>query len=204
MIEARALTRLTLGPINLTVDDGECVSVMGRSGAGKSILLRMLADLDPHGGEALLDGVRCTSMAASAWRAMVTYVPAESGWWAERVGDHFTANDPAKNRQPAMNLLPAMGFPENAFEWPISRLSTGERQRLAVLRALQSTTRVLLMDEPTSGLDAASIGLVEALLRDRLASGMSIVLVTHDPEQAMRMACRRFEVREGQLVGDVR
>jgi ABC-type iron transport system FetAB ATPase subunit len=197
MIEARGLKRLKLGPIDLKIDDGECLSVVGRSGSGKSVLLRMIADLDPHGGDAFLDGVPCSSMAASAWRAMVTYVAAESGWWAERVGDHFNANLPAKD------LLPAFGFPENAFEWPIARLSTGERQRFAILRALQPTTRVLLLDEPTSGLDATSVGMVEALLRDRLARGLSIVLVTHDREQAMRMARRHVQVHEGRLVADV-
>jgi len=74
-----------------------------------------------------------------------------------------------------------------------------ERQRLAVLRALRPANRVLLLDEPTSGLDPGSSGLVEALLRERLAAGTAILLVTHDAEQAARMASRHLEVRAGEL-----
>ncbi len=196
MIKIRGLQRLSLGPIDLEVGDGECVSIMGRSGSGKSILLRMIADLDPHAGDALLDDAPCSSMAASRWRSMVTYVAAESGWWAERVADHFAAASVARD------ILPAIGFPAGALDWPVARLSTGERQRFAILRALQPSTRVLLLDEPTSGLDTASIGMVEALLHDQLARGTSILLVTHDGEQALRMAKRRFLVDDGRLVED--
>jgi ABC-type iron transport system FetAB ATPase subunit len=194
VIEARELQRLNLGRISLKVCDGECISIMGRSGTGKSILLRMIADLDPHQGDALLDGVPCSSMVASKWRGLVTYVAADSGWWADTVADHFALDTLAKD------LLPSLGFPANAFDWPVARLSTGERQRLALLRALQPSTRVLLLDEPTSGLDATSVGMVEALLRDRLAGGISVLLVTHDGEQAKRMAKRHFEVDDGRLV----
>jgi ABC-type lipoprotein export system ATPase subunit len=86
----------------------------------------------------------------------------------------------------------------------VARLSTGERQRLALLRALGPENRVLLLDEPTSGLDAENTGLVEALLRGRLSLGTAILLVTHDPEQATRMASRHLEVRGGQLVEETR
>jgi ABC-type lipoprotein export system ATPase subunit len=68
---------MNLGPIDFEVADGECVSITGRSGSGKSVLLRMFADLDLHDGDAFLDGVACSSMAASTWGGMVTYVPAE-------------------------------------------------------------------------------------------------------------------------------
>ena len=69
-----------------------------------------------------------------------------------------------------------------------------------LLRALSPANRVLLLDEPTSGLDAENTGLVEALLRDRLSAGTAILLVTHDPEQAVRIASRHLEVRDGRLV----
>src|ERR1700675_2652727 len=91
MLEGHALRRLHLGPIDFALRPGECVSLAGKSGAGKSVLLRTIADLDPHDGDALLDGEDCSQMPAPRWRRMVTYVAAESGWWDERVATHFPA-----------------------------------------------------------------------------------------------------------------
>jgi ABC-type multidrug transport system ATPase subunit len=187
-----------LRPIDFVLRPGECVSVAGKSGAGKSVLLRMIADLDPHEGDAALDGAACSGMPAPKWRRMVTYVAAESGWWDEHVAAHFSPGTDFAA------LFPAFGIPAEASAWPVARLSTGERQRLALLRALSPANRVLLLDEPTSGLDAESTGLVEALLRGRLSGGTAILLVTHDPEQAARMASRHLEVRGGQLVEETR
>jgi len=180
MLELRALHRLHIGPVDLRVEAGECVSVMGASGAGKSVLLRMVADLDP-------------AMPAPAWRRQVTYVPAESGWWAETVAEHFApdADLPA--------LLPTLGLDAALAQAPVVRCSTGERQRLALLRALRPHTRVLLLDEPTSGLDPAARARVEQMLRQRLDAGGTILLVTHDIEQARRLARRRFVIERGQL-----
>ncbi|NML43909.1 ATP-binding cassette domain-containing protein [Ramlibacter sp. G-1-2-2] len=193
MLELHGLHRLHVGPITLNVEAGECIAIQGRSGSGKSVLLRMIADLDPHAGEAALDGTACSAMRAPAWRKCVTYVAADSGWWAERIGDHYP--DP----QHARALLPQVGLPEEAIAWPVGRLSTGERQRAALLRALTPDNRVLLLDEPTSGLDSESRGQVEALLRARMRDGCAVVLVTHDPEQAGRLARRRFAMDAGQL-----
>ena len=188
MLELKGLQRLQVGPIDLEVADGECIAITGRSGAGKSTLLRMVADLDPHAGEAFLDGQPCSATPAPHWRRMVTYVPAESGWWGDSVSEHFAADADFDA------LLPRLGLPVEAAGWPVARLSTGERQRLALLRALTPDNRVLLLDEPTSGLDGASVAAVEALLRERMAAGASLLMVTHDPEQARRLAGRRLEL----------
>jgi ABC-type multidrug transport system ATPase subunit len=193
MLETRSLRRLHVGPIDLQIEDGACVSVAGRSGSGKSVLLRMIADLDPHEGDALLDGKACSAMPAPAWRRLVTYVAADSGWWADGVGDHFAADVDLPS------LLAEVGLDPQAASWTVARLSTGERQRLALLRALSPGNRVLLLDEPTSGLDAGSTDLVEALLRARMARGTAVLLVTHDPEQALRMASRNYLLDDGRL-----
>lgn len=95
--------------------------------------------------------------------------------------------------------MAAMGIGAEALAWPIARLSTGERQRLALCRALALAPRVLLLDEPTSALDHATTLLVEAVLRARLTDGVGIILVTHDPAQAGRMAIRRLVLRGGAL-----
>lgn len=193
MLQLQSLARLHVAPVDLRVGDGECVSIEGRSGSGKSILLRSIADLDPHEGDCALDGKACSAMPAPVWRRQVTYVAADPGWWAEDVADHFA--DAAQ----AGALLPRVGLPEEALQWPVARLSTGERQRVALLRAFTDANRVLLLDEPTSGLDAESRDSVESLLRERLVSGRSIVLVTHDPEFARRIATRHFTMDAGHL-----
>lgn len=193
MLELQGLHRLHIEPIHLKIDSGSCVSVAGKSGAGKSLILRMIADLDPHSGDSLLDGEPCSGMPAPLWRRQVTYVAAESAWWDDIVKPHFAPGTDLAS------LLPQIGIAPEAAQWPVARLSTGERQRLALLRALSRSNRVLLLDEPTSGLDPASTAQVEALLTSRLASGASIVLVTHDADQARRMATRHIEIRDGCL-----
>lgn len=193
ILEARDLARLHLGPVSFALDAGECTTLTGGSGSGKSILLRMVADLDEHAGEVFLGGEACSAMPAPAWRRQVTYVAPESGWWAGTVREHF-ADD-----TDFATLLPALGLPADAADWPVGRLSTGERQRLALARALRPATRVLLLDEPTSGLDLANVERVEQWLRAALARGVAILLVTHDPAQARRLAARRL-VLEGGMV----
>src|SRR5271170_2776947 len=89
MLVIEGLRRLGFGPFELEVATGECVGIGGPSGAGKSVFLRMIADLDPHDGSARLDAARCDAMPAPRWRRQVTYLAAESGWWADQVGEHF-------------------------------------------------------------------------------------------------------------------
>ena len=81
-----------------------------------------------------------------------------------------------------------------AHRWPITRLSTGEKQRLALVRALLGAPDVLLLDEPTSGLDPDATAAVEALLRERLAAGLALILVTHDADLAARLGSAQLEV----------
>ena len=170
---------------------GEALAISGPSGSGKSLFLRALADLDPNEGMLRVDGADRNSMPAPRWRRRVTYVPAESGWWAERVRDHFEDWDAAA---PAAARL---GIPAEAGDWSVARLSTGERQRLALLRALVQGARVLLLDEPTSGLDVEATWAVEARLREFLSDGGAMILVTHDPAQARRLAKRALRFEKG-------
>ena len=178
----------------LQVADGECVAVMGPSGAGKTRLLRAIADLDPNRGEVSAGGVDRARVSGPAWRRMVGYLPAESGWWADTVGAHF----PDPDRCSA--LLAEMRLPAEALDWPVARLSSGERQRLALARALARAPRALLLDEPTGALDEEARALVEAILRRQLDAGTPILMVTHDQAQAERMAARIVRVEEGRLV----
>ena len=142
--QVRDLARPGLQPSSFELARGECLAVRGRSGSGKTLLLRALADLDPTVGEISLDGRARDEMSGPQWRASVGYLAADAGWWADRVGDHFE-DWPALRASAAALLLPgAIG------EAMVDAISTGERQRLALLRAVERAPRVLLLDEPTS------------------------------------------------------
>lgn len=193
MLELKGLQRLHVGPIDFVLEAAECVSVSGRSGAGKSVLLRAIADLDPHGGDVWLDGRSCSSMPAPQWRRQVTYVAAESGWWHDSVGPHFPVQTDFST------LFPKLGIAPSYADAPVHQLSSGERQRLALLRALCLESKVLLLDEPTSSLDPENVEMVERLLCERLSAGTAIILVTHDAEQAVRMGSRHVRLHEGCL-----
>lgn len=185
-----------VGPIDLTVAAGECVCLRGASGSGKSLLLRAIADLDPHKGEARLDARACAALPAPQWRRQVALVMAEGQWWAETVGAHF-----ADGCTP--DWLDRLGLPAAALEWEVARCSTGERQRLALLRTLMRRPAALLLDEPTGNLDEDSTARVEALLDDyRREHDAALLWVSHDPRQATRVAQRRFVLEDGMLVED--
>lgn len=193
MLRIRGLTRAGLGPIDLDLEAGACTALAGPSGAGKSLLLRAIADLDPNHGQVSLDGTGRDSMPAPEWRRQVGYLAAESGWWEDIVGPHFS--DPERTAP----LLARLGLDAGAFEWPVERLSTGEKQRLALARLLENDPRVLLLDEPTAALDPDSRTAVEDIIEDRLAGGAAVLIVTHDAAQAERLAARRLTMTGGQL-----
>jgi ABC-type iron transport system FetAB ATPase subunit len=195
LLAARALRSPFGGPFTFDVHAGECIAIQGPSGAGKSVLLRMLADLDPHEGDALLDGRPASSMSAPDWRAAVVYQAAEPAWWEATAGAHFAVSDQAF----VAATLAALGLSPVLLDTEIERLSTGERQRLALVRSLARRPRVLLLDEPTAALDPDAVARVEALLRERLAGGMAVLIVTHAGDQARRLAQRIFRLEQGRL-----
>ena len=178
--------------VSLRVAPGEIVCISGESGSGKTRLLRAIADLEPHQGEVWLDGERRAAMAAHCWRRQVMLVPAESSWWGETVAAHF--------RDPAPGSLEAFGFDAAVLDWQVSRLSSGEKQRLAVLRALSHEPRALLLDEPTANLDPDLTRRVEAWLRDHCrGEAVPVLWVAHDREQIARVADRHFAIRGERL-----
>ena len=172
---------------------GECLAIIGPSGSGKSLLLRALADLDPNSGKVRLSGQDRDDMPAPQWRRLVTYAAAEPGWWAATVGEHFD------DWPLAAPLARRLDLPIDCAEWPVSRLSTGESQRLGLIRVLVQSPKVLLLDEPTAALDQNGRAAVEAVIRERLSEGAAALWVTHDRSQAKRMAARCLLFRGGQI-----
>jgi phosphate-transporting ATPase len=113
MLSVRDLHRPNLLDASFELADGECIAVRGASGAGKTLLLRAIADLDPCEGSVELDGASRDLVAAPEWRAKVTYVPAEAGWWAETVAGHFA------EWAGASALITALGLPDGCGDWPL-------------------------------------------------------------------------------------
>jgi putative ABC transport system ATP-binding protein len=183
------------GPFTLTLDQGVCAAITGPSGSGKSLFLRMIADLDPNEGEAWLLQRARAAMPAPEWRRQVTYVSAESGWWADTVIAHF----PITQRSETAALASRLGLRADIPDALVAQLSTGEKQRLALLRALLPNPPVLLLDEPTGPLDQDSVARVEILLQERLAGGTAILLVTHDPRQASRLGGQHYRMAAGHM-----
>jgi putative ABC transport system ATP-binding protein len=190
MLTVNALTRLHIS-VSFQLNDGECIALQGPSGVGKSLLLRAIADLDPNEGTVKLDGTRREAMPAPLWRRQVTYVAAEPGWWADTVQENFSGWDDA------IPLVARLGLPPSCATWQIQRLSSGEKQRLGLARALILRSRVLLLDEPTSALDATSTAIVESIVAERISSGTGVIWSTHDSAQANRVGSRLFVMGGG-------
>ena len=198
-----------LAPVDLTIVAGGLVFVSGPSGAGKSLLLRAVADLDPNDGDAFVGELARSALSAPEWRRRVGLLPAESGWWDETVGAHFpasgqqTVGDPAdsENQSDPIDLLRQLGFDADVLGWTVSRLSTGERQRLALARLLANVPEALLLDEATANLDPSNRERVEAVVDDyRQRHAAAVLWVSHDPEQRARLSDRSLVIRDGQLL----
>ncbi|MGB1875320.1 MAG: ABC transporter ATP-binding protein [Rhodospirillaceae bacterium] len=192
MLTLTQLVPRGLAPFDLTLQDGACLTVSGPSGAGKTVLLRAIADLDVNAGEARAGSLIRSQISAPVWRKNVAYVPADTGWWADHVHSHMPEGDPGP-------LLDAMDLDRACLSWPVAQLSTGERQRLALVRALLAEPEVLLLDEPTSALDVDATKAVERLITDYMSRGATVVIVTHDDEQAQRLGDQHLRVDGGKV-----
>lgn len=192
-LRLQGLSPRGLEAVDLEVAAGERVFLSGPSGSGKTLLLRAIADLDPHPGEVWLNGVQRSTLPAPEWRRRVTLLPAEAHWWADLVGDHF--------RGPIDPLLANLGFGPETLGWAVSRLSTGERQRLALARVLANGPEALLLDEATANLDPPNRERVEALVEAyRVEHGAAVLWVSHDPDQRARLGGRRLVIQDRRLV----
>ena len=178
----------SLENVGLEIGGGEVVCLSGPSGSGKSRLLRAVADLEPHEGAVYLDDTEQASVPAHDWRRKVIMVPADSQWWFDEVGAHFP--ETCRDRVPD-----ALGFSPEVMHWTVSRLSSGERQRLALWRALAQEPEALLLDEPTANLDHdMSLAVENWLLGEIRERQMPVLWVAHDRAQIQRVANRHLHI----------
>jgi putative ABC transport system ATP-binding protein len=197
-----------LDSVNLEIQAGEFVAILGPSGSGKSTLLALMAGLDrPSSGEILLDGEAIQGLSedqlALLRRRKVGFV-----FQSFQLLGNLTAREnillpmelqDADDAGPrADSLLEAVGLADRGHHFP-TQLSGGEQQRVALARAFAPRPAILLADEPTGNLDGATGERVLALLADlRAREGSTLVLVTHDPAVAA-LAERRIHLRDGRI-----
>ncbi len=193
MLKVDQLKFLDWHALSFDVDSGHCLGLMGRSGSGKTLLLRAIADLDVNEGEVSLNGQFRDDVSGREWRKKVGLLASESKWWHELVGQHFNSS--------ALNLLSELGFSdESVLSWKVSRLSSGEKQRLALARLLSRSPGALLLDEPTANLDSDSVSLVENVIhRYRKERSVPVIWVAHDELQLNRVSDIKMYMNEKQL-----
>ena len=200
--------------VSLSIEAGEYVAVMGPSGSGKSTLLNLLGLLDrPNAGHYRLEGRDVTTLSADE-QAAVRH---------QRIGFVFQSFHLVPRLTAAENIaLPLMlaGLPQRERQQRVARaladfgletradhrpdqLSGGQRQRVAIARATIMRPAMLLADEPTGNLDRATGQEVVRLLEELNASGVTLIVVTHDPEMGQR-AHRRLRMQDGRLLHDER
>jgi ABC-type iron transport system FetAB ATPase subunit len=177
----------------LELQVGDIALISGPSGSGKTRLLRAVADLDAHSGDVWLEGRHYLSVNPCEWRRRVGFLPTESHWWRKNPAGHFET-------PPENETLQRLKLDPGILKRPIGQLSTGERQRLALLRLLQNAPKVLLLDEPTGSLDADSAARVEAEVKRYLKDNAAAAIwVSHDEAQVKRLANRRYSMSAGKL-----
>jgi putative ABC transport system ATP-binding protein len=186
--------------VSVTVEPGRTLAVTGPSGAGKTTLLRLLNRLDePDAGRIRLEGRPLPDLDVLALRRQVALVAQAPVLLTAMVLDELRAGQPRLGKDEAAGLLEQVSLPPTMLARGTAGLSGGEAQRLCLARALAARPQVLLLDEPTSALDPASTHAVEQAARSFIAGGGSVVLVSHDPGQAGRIAGCVLTLHAGHL-----
>ncbi|RIK42763.1 MAG: ABC transporter ATP-binding protein [Chloroflexi bacterium] len=204
---------LALRGINLAIDRGEFVAVVGKSGSGKSTLINMITGIDrPTAGEIHINGMAIHKLEEgpmAVWRGknvgvifqffqllpMLTCV--------ENVMlpmDFCHMYKPSERRERALYLLDLVEMADQADKLP-SEVSGGQQQRAAIARALANDPPLLVADEPTGNLDSKTADAVFQLFQRMVDQGKTIVMVTHDAELAKRVT-RTVTIADGEIIGD--
>jgi osmoprotectant transport system ATP-binding protein len=192
--------RTILNDLSLTVEPGETLVLLGRSGSGKTTALRLINGMQmPSSGEVRIDGRSTTAWDPVRLRRGIGYVIQEGGLFPHFTVERNVALIPALENWPAdeiaarvSTLLAAVNLPAETFARRFPReLSGGQRQRVGVARALAADPRILLFDEPFGALDPVTrFDLQREFLRLRAELGKTSVFVTHDVQEAMKLAPR--------------
>lgn len=218
MIEIKGLTKSfgslqVLKGIDLRIEKGEIVSIVGPSGAGKTTLLQILGTLDkPDSGSVVVDGIETSTLSTNKLSEFRNthlgfvfqfhqLLPEFTAVENIMIPAYIAGMKPKETRNRAEELLEFMGLSDRATHKP-NELSGGEKQRVAVARALMNNPAVILADEPSGSLDSKNKEELHKLffeLRDKF--GQTFVIVTHD-ETLATLTDRTIHLKDGRIVGE--
>jgi ABC-type lipoprotein export system ATPase subunit len=195
--------------VDLTVERGDAIAIVGPSGSGKSTLLNIVGCLDrPTSGTYLIDGHDTATLGEGELAALrgrlIGFVFQTFNLLAHRtvlenvmLAEVYLGRSREGRRQRAMAALERVGIEQRA-DFPPKKLSGGQQQRVAIARALMGSPSLLLCDEPTGNLDSVNSASVLGLFEDLVAEGMTMLLITHEESVAKRMP-RRTSITDGRL-----
>jgi putative ABC transport system ATP-binding protein len=199
-----------LDGVDVEIEEGEFVALLGRSGSGKSTLLNMIGGLDrPTSGHLEVAGDELSKLSSkelSAYRRTTVgfifqsfnLVPRLRAWENVGLPMVFSGHRRSVRRARAMEMLDRVGLVERA-EHRANELSGGEQQRVAVARSLVNEPMMLLCDEPTGNLDTQTSAGIMALIAQTHREGNTVLMVTHDPEIAAQHATRTLRMSDGRI-----
>ncbi|MBO6264344.1 MAG: ABC transporter ATP-binding protein [Clostridia bacterium] len=216
LLEIRNVSKIygelkALDNINLKVEDGEWLAIMGPSGSGKSTMMNIIGCMDkPSMGEVLLDGKDISKESEKNLTSirrdkiglifqqfhLVSYMSAVEN---VMLSQYYHSMPDEKE---ALEALERVGLKERAKHLP-SQLSGGEQQRVCVARALINHPEIILADEPTGNLDEANENIVIDIFRQLHKEGTTLIVVTHDPEVG-EVAERMIRLEHGRIISDVK
>lgn len=195
--------RSILSDINLVVPEGEWLTIVGPSGSGKSTLLKLAATLlTPTSGQILFEGAPQTTLSKPIYRQRVSYCFQQPSLFGETVRDNLAFPFQIRNQDfdedRALAALGEVALAADKLDAPITDLSGGEKQRVALVRNLLFLPKILLLDEVTAGLDTNTKSIVHRLIARHHEAGMTVMMVTHD-ETEIAAATALVTVRDGRL-----
>ena len=223
LISARDLTKIyhlggedlaALDHVSLDIAEGEFVAIMGPSGSGKSTMMNMIGALDvPTSGELLIDGRNIRGLSADELAdfrnrkigfvfQQFNLLPRTSAVKQVMLPLLYASPRPEASEDMARRRLAQVGL-ANRMDHTPRQLSGGQQQRVAIARAIVNNPKILLADEPTGALDSKTSEEIMQVFRDLNREGITVVIVTHEPEIAL-WAGRRVTFRDGHIVDDVR
>lgn len=196
-----------LDSVNLNIEKGDCVSIIGASGSGKSTLLKICSDLiSPTNGEIFFEEKNYLDYDPIELRKKISYCVQIPYLFGKSVFDNlsypFIIRKKEIDEQRILQFMKKLNLDSDYLHKDINVLSGGEKQRVALIRNLMFTPDILLLDEVTSALDKENAKIVESLIKEMNDNGITVIWVTHSLEQSESIFNKRIQMDQGQVCAE--